>query len=648
MRKSLRWLCLFLALGWVVFTIPALAQTTANAVLSPPVTQNFPQITAHLEARTGDGKFVHGLKAEDVRIQEDGRELPVRELREIRQGVQVVFAINPGPPFGVRNSQGVTRYDMVAGALAGWAKSRLGSNLDDLTLIATGAASVNHLSSPADWLAALESLSIDNRLATPTLDTLSQAIDLAADPTPQPAMKRVIWLVTAPVEGDLSAGLQSLTARARELGVQIFIWQIASAETDETAALAWQDLANQTGGRFYNFTGSEPLVDLEPILEPMRSVYHLTYNSQIAAGGSHRLSATLRMDGGETQTPAQEFEFTLAAPDPAFLSPEVEIWRRLPEEAATKLWEQADLSRLSPREQQIQILVDFPDGHPRPLASTSLYVDGELAQKNVAPPFDRFVWDLSGYTVSGQHILKLEAVDSLGMTGTSIETPVQVQVAEVVNSPLAVLARNAPVIAGGIALLAAGVVLLALVLGGRISPHPGFIRRGFHRGSRQKKGTEQLPEIPGGKPLPPDLIGSRLPAWMNRLHWPQRRLAPLAAAYLIQVADASPAEAIAPPIAVASHELTFGRDPQQATLVMDDPSIDPLHARLVQDADGSFRLIDEGSVAGTWVNFSPAPREGARLEQGDLIHIGRISFRFKQREPQHTFQTVTIVEEAEL
>ena len=87
----------------------------------------------------------------------------------------------------------------------------------------------------------------------------------------------------------------------------------------------------------------------------------------------------------------------------------------------------------------------------------------------------------------------------------------------------------------------------------------------------------------------------------------------------------------APPIPVIAPEMTFGSDPMQVTRILDDPSVSPLHARL-QEQNGGYILSDEKSVAGTWVNYEQlqAPR---RLQHGDVLHIGRLSYRFMLRKP---------------
>ncbi len=86
-------------------------------------------------------------------------------------------------------------------------------------------------------------------------------------------------------------------------------------------------------------------------------------------------------------------------------------------------------------------------------------------------------------------------------------------------------------------------------------------------------------------------------------------------------------------VPITTTETTLGSDPNLATLVLDDPTVEGLHSRLIQGENGSFRLTDEGSIAGTWINYSPVSREGAALEHGDLVHIGRVGFRFSLRQP---------------
>jgi predicted component of type VI protein secretion system len=53
-----------------------------------------------------------------------------------------------------------------------------------------------------------------------------------------------------------------------------------------------------------------------------------------------------------------------------------------------------------------------------------------------------------------------------------------------------------------------------------------------------------------------------------------------------------------------------------------------MHSRLIRQVDGSYLLKDQGSVAGTWVNYEEVPEEGLLLSDGDRIHFGRAFFHF--------------------
>jgi hypothetical protein len=650
MFSRVRWLSFVLLCGLLV-AVPASAQTSTGAVLSQPILNAFPHITTYLDIHTGDGGFVHGIKASDVRLLEDGQPLPLLEFEELRPGVQIVFAINPGSSFGIRNSQGISRYDFISNALMDWAKSRQGSTIDDLSLIATSGPERTHLSNPEDLVTLLNSYQIDAHTAVPSLDTLSRAVEIASDAVPRAGMERAILFVTPPLEGDVAFSLQNIISQANQQKIHIFVWLVTSTNVIQNlmsvspSVKSLVDLAGQTRGQFFAFSGEENIPNPEIYLEPLRNIYSLAYDSQIMQGGQHQLAVEIQHGGEQIDTPALNFELNLLPPDPAFILPSAKITREYPPGSRKNLWDKPNPENLIPADHEIQVLIDFPDGRPRSLVSTRLYVDGQLAAENKKPPFDLFSWDLSRYQASGEHVLQVEAQDSLGLTGESIDTPVQINVESPKISPLFTIARNGPLIVGSIVLLAAAVLLLVLIVGGRIRPQAIRVPAGFRRRRNPKSDpvTQPVP-LKGDSLLRAGLHGRRLPGWVNRLQWPQRRLAPKAFAYLTRLSETDQIIS-GTPVSITVSELTFGRDHNQATLVLDDPSVETLHARLTRNEDGTFRLADEGSIAGTWINYTPVSREGAPLQHGDLIHIGRVGFRFTQREPSQVRKPVVHLEE---
>jgi len=356
MPKCLRWL-LWL---WLVLFFGATstsAQSETGAYLTDLNTDDFPRIHLYLDVHDADDAFVHALDAGDIRVLENGVSLAPVEFEELRPGVQTVVAINPGEAFDIRNSQGVSRYDHLRQVLVSWLAKRSGSSVDDLSLIVAGGPERTHTNRPSDLIEALEAYQPEPD-AAPTLDLLTRAVDLASDELPRPGMERAVVFITSPLTGDLSLGLQTLLARAAEQRMRIFIWLVGSPETfDSPSARQLRDLAEQTGGEFFTFTGLEDAPDPESFLDHLRDIYHLTYDSQIAAGGLQQVAVAIERDGQTLQSPALEFDFQLIAPQPVFISPAPEIVRQIETNSTQRaaVLEEVDPAMLSPLEQHLQV-----------------------------------------------------------------------------------------------------------------------------------------------------------------------------------------------------------------------------------------------------------------------------------------------------
>ncbi len=638
MFTRLRWVGVLLLLSFSAVVVSVRAQTAGNASLSPPQLDAFPRVRTYLDVHNELGEFVHGLTASDIVLLENGQPVPPLEFIEIRPGLQFVMGINPGAPFEIRNSQGKSRYEFIAESLSQWARSRQGSSIDDLSMVIAGGPERTHFSDPLELANTLDNYELEVQADTPNLDNLFRAIEVASDVTPQDGMERAVLFLTSPLEGDISFGLQELISRANRENIRIYVWYVGSAQTLETPqADLLRGMAEQTGGEFLMFSGEEELPSIESYLKYLRDIYRVTYESQIHVGGTQELFAQIKYGDQQIETPVRNFEFDLQPPDPAFISPSLEVRRTLAERGFVQGEVEAEI--LVPIEQNYQILIDFPDGRARPIQRTALYVDGMLVDENTIPPFDLFVWDLNTYTTTAQHLLQAEALDSLGLRGTSLETPVQIVVELPEPDPLERIWRVWPAVAGLGLLLIGMAVLLFLIVSGRIRPRGLKVPIGF-RGRLIARSDRMPTEVTESQEnLRVDIGGRRLSGWANRFHWPHRRLIPEAPAFLTQLEDTNISDVT--PYSLTADELTLGSDPSQSIFVVDDPSVEGLHARIVRADDDTYRLLDEGSVAGTWVNYIPIPLEGKILEHGDVIHIGRVSFRYSEREPRRILKPVS-------
>lgn len=608
---------LSLLIGW---GRPVRAQTQARADLYPADASGFPTISAFLDVWDGSGRFVSGLKAGDVAALEDGQPLPVQELNEMTIPAQIVVAINPGPPLGARDTQGVTRFQRVVEALNAWAQALPADTPDDLGLVTIAGPVISHASAK-DWLVSLNAFQPDFRSTTPNLQSLAAAIETASAQTPRPGMKRAILFITPRMDDpNVDTLIQPLIERAIQNRIVVFVWFVdADLYAATTSAAAFNTLASQTGGAYFSATAT-PVQYPNPdsYFAPLRRIYSLKYNSAVVKGGSHTFSVDIQSPVGGIRSNEQSFSVNIQPPNPIFVSPPLQIVRRAPED------DPYNDKVLVPATQTINIIVEFPDGYKRSLVRTTLYVDGQIAAENKTAPFDAFTWDLGSYTLSGDHKIMVEAVDAMGQSKTSMEIPVTVTVIQPPRGAAAFFGRYRQYITVG-AVSLAGLVLLLIVFMGSLR---ALLFRS--RAARQAQGDPLTQPVPAVVEAPVAQKATKRGRSASAKAATKRRVeAPAYLQRLTSDLEAAPVK----PIPLSRKEITFGADPVQSTNVLDDPSLAPRHARLTQSEDGNYLLSDAGTVAGTWINFEPIGKESRRLQHGDVVHFGQLAFRFELKNP---------------
>jgi len=596
---------------------PVHSQDTARLVAGGLQTKNFPAIHFNLEVYDSQGNFVDGLTPADLSLSEDGQPVQAANLTVVEPGIQFSVAISPGAQMA-QSVGGTPQVELLRKALVDWARSQPVEGSLDFSLSTNTGLQVIRSHDPQLWVTALGDIPADAQRTDVNLFSLTTALDLASDQAVDPQAKRAILLITPPIPSGQVAGLQALSARAQQVGVRVFVWvpvTSLSGTPPDTSAL--QALADATGGRMTLVAGAETIPSLESWLAPLRKSYEVQYLSGVKTGGEHDLTVSLANGAASGQT--LRYSLTLSPPNPIFLSPPAKVERS---------WSAPDGGRdlvLTPASEALSIVVEFPDGHTRPLSAARLYLDEALLEENTSAPFEQFTWDLTPLITSGTHTLRVEVVDSLGLSGTSIETSVEVLVQPKPATTLFERISEQGLIAVGAVLLAGVVLALVLVGENRL------------RG-RRKRGDRRRMEDPVTQPVPIQQAGKANGGRNRRAtgepgSWPRTTpVQPAVSARLIRVTeDEHPVPGSL--IALNRSEITLGSDARQAVVLVEDPSVEKLHARLIHSEDGCFLLTDEHSTAGTWVNFVPVPEGGVRLAHEDLIHLGRVMFRFELSSP---------------
>ncbi|MCW5877342.1 MAG: FHA domain-containing protein [Anaerolineales bacterium] len=602
MKRTLLALAMVLAALW--HSHPAAAQTGATLHLSQLETEAFPTILGYFSARDAAGQPIPGLTVEDFQVLENGLPRPLSQLREVQPGLRIVVALSPTDAFTIRDAQARTRFDYVREAMLTWAGG-VPPNDSIMGLVTSAGPLVTDVPLP-QWSAALT-----DWLPAPTpaadLQPLELALQIAAQPAPRPGGGSAVWWVTSsPSLADMSV-LVGWQPQLVEQGIPLFIWQIGSVSSfSSETSLQLAAMAQATGGQWFGFSGGEVFPAPEDYFRGFRSAYFFQYDSTLHSSGAHEVQLRMDSQAGQATSAAHIFNLEIDPPNPILVSPPVRIERRPSE---------ADPQQLSPFSQPLEIIVEFPDNIERGLQRTTLFVDGVQVAENRSAPFTRFVWDLSGYTSSQPVTLRVEAQDTLGLIGSSVEIPVQIGVSIPPSRLQTLLDRGGTWLMAGGVVLAAGAVLLVLVLSGRLRPRqPGARRRSRRVTPLPAAGPDPLSDTPlldAIVPLPfegGEAADNRPPAWLQRLN--------------VQEAD-QPAEVFP----IFGNETFVGRDAQN-NLVLQDESISGRHTQISRQPDGIYSVADLGSQAGTWINYAPISPEGSQLQDGDLLHIGRVAFRF--------------------
>ena len=619
---------LLLIFFWIIgCAAPVFALSSARLTIADLKTSAFPNQSFSLVWKDMQGNFVADLKADEVLIHEDGKTVPAAGVLLQSRGVQFSIALNAGPGMGPKPNSAViggkTQLDAARDVLKTWL-SALKSNAqtsgaDDFSLVTNTGLQVIRSRAPDAVIKGLDDYQPDFFKTQTNLFSLTTALDLAGDPKGTGGLQPAVLYVTPGLDEKESAGLANQTARAAKLGVPVFVWLVVAdpaAQREPPGMAALQELADASGGRLALISGGTTFPDVEDWVKPLRQVYQVSYQSGVRTTGSHTLAAQVSR-GGQTVTADADlrFDINLRPPNPMFISPPAHLDRT---------WTQATQKQpaaLAPDSLGLQMIVEFPDKISRPLKATRLYVNGKLAAENLSAPFDHFDWSLAEVTQSGQVNLRVEVEDALGLSGASSETLLDVTVAPKADNSLLPHISSQGMIAVGAVLLAG--LVLALVVAGESR------LRGRQRGSarrREKDPVTQPVPIRRESPSRPRKTGAA-PAW------PKVEKAPPAPARMVRLTEAE-TPASGGPVPLNRAEITFGSDARLVVVAVDDSSVHPLHARLTRTREGNFLLSDEGSVAGTWVNYAQINGKGKLLQHGDLIHLGRAMFRFELTAPQ--------------
>jgi hypothetical protein len=565
------------------------AQGGDTLIVLPPDSTDFPHLSTQIKPKLIPGAAAD-LQSDDLTVTENGRVVQVISLEKRRGGVHFTLVINGDRRLDVRDAIGESPYNRIQIAFTDWAERRRFSPGDTLSLVTQEGALIRNSIDRDMWVEALENYQPSFRTMVPDLSSFETALSLTEERVVPFGVDKAMLYITPPPTREEIIPLLTLAEAARTAEIQVHVWMLGEEfflNNDQGGALI--NLATTTGGQFFHYTGIEVLPDPESYLEGIGVYYDLRFDSGIRQEGTY--SIIVETADGELRGESSDFYLNIQPPKPILLSPPSTITRTAPQG-----WE-GNFEQFMPASVTVEIILEFPDGYPRDLASSRLLIDGRIVDERTQAPFESLTWDLTSLVEPGEYSLQVRVEDALGLSGETILTPVQVEL--ILPEPQAsVSIQNIGLIV--IRALLAAAVLLLIIWSVRHLFKSTVVQRFI------KKAFE-----PRRNPADDNNSGT------------EHQKEPFAA--LLPLDSSSDVQQSA--IRITRRHLIFGSDPDRANMVLKDETVAGLHARFRMEKN-TFWLSDSGSDEGTWINYTPIGSKPVQLHPGDLIHFGTAGFRF--------------------
>ncbi len=265
--------------------------------------------------------------------------------------------------------------------------------------------------------------------------------------------------------------------------------------------------------------------------------------------------------------------------------------------------------------------VGWLDGAERSVQSARLLVNEQFVQDVPPNSLARFTADIANFSF-GDNRLQLAITDDQGIQAVSPDITLTVvegerQIPEALEAAPGFSRLLVPLCGALFVFALLGAAGFYLLQGRSL---PSLRRRG--RGEREPVRIEGAGAPPAHE-VPPPVV----PRQSEAVYDQAGALLPVQA-YLevVETLTEMPSH-----IPLRSEEVRLGRSPALADVAFEqDITVSRLHASILWDGH-AYRIYDDDSTSGTWVNDQEVPDYGAQLFDGDDVFLGKVRLRFRQR-----------------
>ena len=563
------------------------APGVARLFITSSDVSSLPSVELHIYGRDAQGNSLD-FSQETLTIQQNGSTVgPIEYQGTHTAGTFTVFLIDIPP--GV-----VDELPLLQDAISDYATaSYMSEQIDSVAIYQVGATEATQLLEPTGFFNSVRNLfatPLDPETgATALIDSTTNLLEELEALKPNPEMATSIVLATDGTDVvSTRFDEEDMVEQALELGIPIHtIW--LDNENISTPSFGQDFLAGvaaQTGGIAVQLDNTTDLPLVWNRISSFRDQARIRYTVTALEAGTFPVTVSLANNS------AVSAETTVEIPNNL---PSVVI--NLPSESRTLALPALDEAvRL-----QFNTAVTWLDGVEREITAAQLKVN-DVSYDVAVEDINNFQADITSFTY-GNNSVEMVVIDEQGIRATSPivvltidegrrEIPADLDPG---SGLLGLVLRFLLVI---FALLIVLAVLFWLWRNGRLANLDRFIPRGPSRPRRPLAESDQVSYTPTHT-----------------------------IAYL-EVLEA--VSQLSSPIPLSMAVVRIGRSPNQANIAFEnDVTMSRQHASLMLEGN-HYRIFDEQSTSGTWVNERQVPEYGIQLNDGDEIHLGAVHLRFRQ------------------
>lgn len=620
-RSFLRILAiLFAALFLVVVTLSTLAQDTDTAedaeAVQEPTTEIFitgnditklPSVVVHMFGRDATGQAID-FSQEALAVTHNGQSVTAVTEGAIPAGTFTIFLVDPasGVADQIPNMQdAIKQFASPSGGMM--------EQVDTIAIYQVGASEAEQLMPPTNFYNGVQNFFVNDLQpitgTTALIDSLASLVDQVDALKPSPDMSTFIVVMSDGT--DAISTLEPNEIFTKTAGLDLPIHTIWVNSTDLTLAGQQQgqgflqSISDTTQGIATFLDEPEGVAAVWERIAGFRDHARVSYVVEDLTGGTVDVGIALASD------PSVSANTSVFIPEN---QPQVEVL--IPPES--REWILPSLTEENPVRIKLNTAVSWLDAEDRLLTAALLRINGVDVAEIPIEEIEDFTADIPNF-VYGANTIEVYVEDEQGLNATNLPVIVNILEGDKFLPDEVKPSSNF----GTILLYLLIILLVVAVIGGIVYY---FLRKGGAPG--MPRGRSERSQQSATIVTPPGAIQDDVGA---------AAVAGGAAAtdqgQSFVMAHMEVLEATTPmqeKINLDGAVVRIGRSPTQADIAFrDDITMSRLHASLMLEGD-HYRIFDEKSTSGTWVNGRQVPEYGLQLVDGDEITLGAVHLRFRQ------------------